>query len=487
MIRVLAMVCVLLSLAGARTERNEEAQEKPTHEQAAKEYQRLMKSAAEIMKSANDQKTADAAAIKLKALRKEALSYWAMNAKLGQAPAELQVRFKKERLDAYLLYHREWQRIRLGEGIGVTESTKALVQESDAFRLAIVRGCESGAKLDWRWSKEKASLAYSIKEHLSQTTMWKSPGSSTHRSLSATSKTVASCTPWQRDTRISCSRARRTLFLSRSMGLFQLAAPWWRSISRRARPFGNPDFGGSVPPAIRNTKTESTSKPMASASPFMATNRMAATWNNSITQGEQPSLLWPNLSNTRNEDTTHRTFRGKARREGKPMSMSSSSVRTNGTTIVNPHHENGAEHGVHSGQVTSILSDRRRGYPLKSRSANHRRPSSVRQHANDDGNLSDDTQKIYSRRRPSRLLLDVLSARRNISTISNGGAFEIFPTSTPAMRWHTSNSSPTTTRGTSDGGTSKARRRSFVRGNSSARVEVHPDSAYSSHEPLQFS
>ncbi len=125
-----------------------------------------MKSAAEIMKSANDQKTADAAAIKLKALRKEALSYWAMNAKLGQAPAELQVRFKKERLDAYLLYHREWQRIRLGEGIGVTESTKALVQESDAFRLAIVRGCESGAKLDWRWSKEKASLAYSIKEHL---------------------------------------------------------------------------------------------------------------------------------------------------------------------------------------------------------------------------------------------------------------------------------------------------------------------------------
>lgn len=180
MFRALAFPCVLLFMACSQTPDKrtptlvaKEAvrpmeEEEPSHENAAKERIRLRKTAIEIMKAVQDKKTADAAIVKLKVLRKEALAYWAMTEKLGEPTekeqAELNKRFgqgTKDNFGLYLSTRDELDKpsMRLEGDKLSPEIRTAVVEEADAFHLAMVRGGNAEGKLSWCWPTKEATTA----------------------------------------------------------------------------------------------------------------------------------------------------------------------------------------------------------------------------------------------------------------------------------------------------------------------------------------
>ena len=157
---VLALQCSLLLLAGSQTEKKQTVEDSWTHVHAAKEQVRIVKMVAEIMTTVSDKNTAATGIDKLKMLRKDSLAYWLRSQKLLETTEELDAKFQREGEAASNLFRSEVTRIKTVQGgAGVR-------QEIQALFLAMMRGCESGEKLNWRWSDEKADLAYSIKKHL---------------------------------------------------------------------------------------------------------------------------------------------------------------------------------------------------------------------------------------------------------------------------------------------------------------------------------
>jgi hypothetical protein len=160
MTRLVALHCVLFLLAGGQPEKKRADEDSFTVVQAAKEEVRLIKVAAEIMTRVADKKTASTAVDSLKMLRKGARVYWLKTQKLRESTTELDADFQKEAEAALSLFQSEVYRIKgVQGGAEVRQGIQALF-------LAKERGCDSEDELKWQWSDEKASLTYSVKQHL---------------------------------------------------------------------------------------------------------------------------------------------------------------------------------------------------------------------------------------------------------------------------------------------------------------------------------
>ena len=180
MIRGLPLLCVLLVLACSQTPEKpmpivmaKEAtppakQVEPSHEYAAKERNRLRKSAIEIMQTVRDKESAGTAIVKFKALRKDALAYWAMTKKLGEPTekeqSELNKRFGQETGDTLGLYFSTRDELekpseRFAGDQCSPEIRTAVVAEADAFHFTVVRGGNAEGKLSWRWPANEETTA----------------------------------------------------------------------------------------------------------------------------------------------------------------------------------------------------------------------------------------------------------------------------------------------------------------------------------------
>jgi hypothetical protein len=150
----------LVMLVSVQTEGKQAVKGRLTYVDAAREEVRIFKTTAEILATVSDKEAADAAIENLRVLRKDAQAYWRDSQNLQETTEEIDETLRKDADSALARFRSEVSRIKYVQGgAGVR-------QEIQAIFLAFTRGCDSAEKLTWRWSDEKADLAYSIKTHL---------------------------------------------------------------------------------------------------------------------------------------------------------------------------------------------------------------------------------------------------------------------------------------------------------------------------------
>ena len=152
--------CCLVMLVSVQTEGKQAVKGRLTYLDAAREEVRIFKTTAEILATVADKVTAEAAIAKLKIVRKDALAYWRNAQNLQETVEEIDETLRKDADSVLKRFRSEVYRIKHVQG------GSGVRQEIQSIFLAYTRGCDSTEKLTWRWSDDKADLAYSIKAHL---------------------------------------------------------------------------------------------------------------------------------------------------------------------------------------------------------------------------------------------------------------------------------------------------------------------------------
>src|SRR5260370_738225 len=131
----------LFLIAGQQPVRNEA---KKTSENVVKEEIQLLKKAADLMTPVKDKETADIAVIGIKALRKDALAYWANNEKLSKLTTEQAGEFgEKLKEEGQAVVERLYAEL---ERIPRIKGGREVRQEIQALTLAMIRGCDCDGK-----------------------------------------------------------------------------------------------------------------------------------------------------------------------------------------------------------------------------------------------------------------------------------------------------------------------------------------------------
>jgi hypothetical protein len=160
----IATISLVLSLlTRVQAEPKDANQGTVTLERLYQEELRIVRAAVDILTTVEDKATADRAIVRLRSLRNRAREWWASSDRFGAPTHE-----EKGAIEKTLLQE-------------IDAISKAL--DSESIRLLMIDGGEevkhelytvqilmavgdAGELSEWRWSKEKATLAYSIRHYL---------------------------------------------------------------------------------------------------------------------------------------------------------------------------------------------------------------------------------------------------------------------------------------------------------------------------------